>query len=274
MNENLISGKTITELYRYLQSNGGSYNDLRTCFGNSGIEPSKDVTYRSTRNKDCFLDEYIQPLQLDKNEDSEKLIRFIEQVIPFPPTPKEQPLLHSLRQDGWQVSSNRIIRAGHSVDELLDDMFQGYPIDTIQREWDRAKASVLADPADALTAASSMIEATYKYLLHGLSEPLPDNQSIRGLSKAVYPLLELSPEQTTDEDFRALLQGTITIAQSLGAIRTKIGDAHGASPERGIPAERHARLAINSAGALCVFLLETHYERIKDNSRNVPQEGE
>ena len=186
MNHKLISGRTITELYRYLQTNGGSY----------------------------------------------------------------------------------IVRVGHNVEALIEGMLQGYPVDTIQREWDRAKLSVLNDPADTLTTASSMIEATYKYLLHDMGESMPSKQDMRSLSKAVHHLLELSPDQESDEDFRSLLQGTITISQSLSSIRTKIGDAHGASPTRGNPKERHARLAINSAGAICVFLLETYNERKEESLKS------
>ena len=51
MTHNLISGKTITELYKYLQHNGGSYNDLRNCFRNASISPSTNINSTSTRNK-------------------------------------------------------------------------------------------------------------------------------------------------------------------------------------------------------------------------------
>ena len=255
----LISGKTLTELYDYLQSNGGSYNDLRIRFQNSGIEPSKNVTYTSTRNKDRFLDEYIQPLRLEEIEDVEKLMRFIEQGVDFA-NPLSQRLLECLQQDGWQIVGNRIVLVEHSVDALITSMLRGQPIDTIQREWDRAKLSVVSDSADALTAASSMIEATYKFVLYDMGHSFPSNQEMRGLSKTVHPLLHISPDQEADEDFRALFQGTISIAHSVGSLRTKIGDAHGASPTRGQPLARHARLAVNVAGAVCIFLLETYRE--------------
>ena len=259
MRPKLVSGKTLTELYSYLQNNGGSYNDLRICFRNSGMESNNNVTYTSTRNKDRFLDEYIQPLQLEKIEDAEKLMRFIEQVADFAIN-QSQSLLECLQQDGWQIVGNRIVLVEHSVDALISSMFRGQPIITIQREWDRAKLSVVSDPADALTAASSMIEATYKFILHDMGHSVPSNQEMRDLSKTVHPLLHISPDQEADMDFRALFQGTISIAQSVSSLRTKIGDAHGASPIRGQPLARHARLAVNVAGAVCIFLLETYQE--------------
>jgi hypothetical protein len=257
MKPKLISGRTLTELYSY--QFGGSYNDLRIHFRNCGIEPNKNVTCTSTRHKDQFLDEYIQSLRLEEIEDVEKLMRFIEQEVDFA-NPQSQRLLECLQQDGWQIVSNRIVLVEHSVDALITSMLRGQPIDTIQREWDRAKLSVVSDSADALTAASSMIEATYKFILHDMRHSLPSNQEMRGLSKTVHPLLHISPDQEADEDFRALFQGTISIAQSVGSLRTKIGDAHGASPTRGQPLARHARLAVNVAGAVCIFLLETYQE--------------
>lgn len=256
-----ISGKSVTELYKYLQSKGGSYNDLRIRFQNSGIDLHDDVVSASTRNKDVFLDKYIQPLRLDERTDAEKLIRFIEQVISFPPAPASQDLLESLRRDGWQVVGHNLVQVDQNVEALIESMLQGSPIDTIQREWNRAISSVANDPADALTAASSMIEATYKFLLHDMDKSYPQNQDMRGLSKAVHPLLDISPDKEADEDFRALFQAIITISRSLGSIRTKIGDAHGASPTRADPIERHARLAVNIAGAVCFFLLETYSEK-------------
>jgi len=259
MKSKLVSGRTLTELYHYFQRNGGSYNDLRICFRNSGIEPSKDVDYTSTRNKDRFLDEYIQALRLEESKDAEKLMRFIEQGVDFA-SPDSQRLLQYLEQDGWQTVGSRIVPVGHSIDALVASMLRGQPVDTIQREWDRAKLSVVSDSADALTAASAMIEATYKFILHDMGHPLPSHEDLRGLSRIVHPLLHISPEQEADGDFRALFQGTITVAQSIGSLRTKMGDAHGASPTRGQPLARHARLAVNVAGAVCIFLIETYQE--------------
>jgi len=257
----IISSKTLSELYRYLQTNGGSYNDLRNFFVNSGINPDENILSTSSRNKDIFLDKYIRPLNLSDRIDTLRLIKFIELILTFPPLPESESLVECLRQDGWQIIGNRIVQAAHDVESILLSMTQGQPIETIQREWDRAILSINTDPADALTAASSMIEATFKFILHNTGTSFPTKQDIQGLSKAVYPLLKISPEKEVDEDFRTLFQSTISIIQSLGTIRTKIGDAHGASPSRAEPAEKHARLATNVAGALSLFLLETYVER-------------
>ncbi len=257
MKSKLVSGRAITELYSYLRQNGGSYNDLQIYFQNSGIEPSKDVDCTSTRRKDRFLAEYIQPLRLEESEDAEKLMRFIEQAVDLGSSDSQR-LLQCLEQDGWQTNGSRIFPVGRGIDFLVASMLRGQPVDTIQREWDRAQLSVVSDSADALTAASAMIEATYKFILHDMGHPLPSHEDLRSLSRIVHPLLNISPEQEADQDFQKLFQGTITVAQSIGSLRTKMGDAHGASPTRGQPRARHARLAVNVAGAVCMFLIETY----------------
>lgn len=263
MTSSTISGRTISELYQYMQTYPGSYNALRNIFRNSGIEPDENIKTTSSRNKDIFLDKYIQGLNLNENNDALRLIKFIEQIITFPPSIEASGLIECLRWDGWQIIGSHIVQSAHDTEAILLLMTQGHPIETIQREWERATLSINNDPADALTAASSMIEATFKFILHNANVAFPSKQDMQNLSKAVYPLLEISPEKETDSDFRTLLQSTVSIVQSLGAIRTKIGDAHGASPLRSEPTEKHARLATNMAGAISLFLLETYIERKK-----------
>lgn len=265
MNNKLVSGRTLSDLYAYLQSNGGSYNELRVFFQNSDIHPDETVVSTSTRNKDRFLDKYLVPLRLDKLEDAEKLMKFIEQVVDIS-NPESQRVIESLKRDGWQYAGSNIVLIEHSVDALISSMHEGHPIDTIQREWDRAKLSLVKDPADAITAASSMIEATYKFILYEKGDSTPQAKDLRNLSRVVYPLLDISPDLETDEDFRAIFQATLSIANSVGSLRTKVGDAHGASPTRAQPLVHHARLAVNLAGALSIFLLEIHQTMESQNS--------
>lgn len=42
-----------------------------------------------------------------------ELTVIFEEVMRSPPTSEEQPLINSLRQDGWQLCGNRIIQSGH-----------------------------------------------------------------------------------------------------------------------------------------------------------------
>ena len=53
---------------------------------------------------------------------------------------------------------------------------------------------------------------------------------------------------------------------NLGTLRNKIGDAHGQGGRPIKPGERHAALAVNLAGAVATFLVETFVDRDSGNS--------
>lgn len=139
----LISGKTKTELYKYLKCGGGSYNELRICFQNCDIKPRQDIQSVSSTNKDQFLDSYIVPLDLTKQADAKKLVCFITQVVDFLGTegqvaPQAKALYDSLIRDGWENRGNNFVRGGtqlfngqtyvtmpSSVEQVLEALIRG-----------------------------------------------------------------------------------------------------------------------------------------------------
>ena len=78
----------------------------------------------------------------------------------------------------------------------------------------------------------------------------------------VAALLNLAPSQHSEEVFKAILGNAQSVVNMLGSLRNKIGDAHG----RGRPVRvkpRHAQLAVNLAGSMATFLVETWNARQK-----------
>ncbi len=70
-------------------------------------------------------------------------------------------------------------------------------------------------------------------------------------------ILNLAPSQHTEPTFKAILGGCHTVVQNLGSLRNKVGDAHGQGRNPVRPAPRHAALAVNLAGSMATFLIET-----------------
>lgn len=139
---------------------------------------------------------------------------------------------------------------------------QALDLDTVQRDLQRALDSAERDPEDAVTAACSVVESVCRSILIESNLDLPAKQDISGLYRAVREPLGLSPTKeglpdAIAEDVRNTLSGLITAVQSIGALRTHGGDAHGR--ERGFKRvdARIARLAIHSARAVSLFLIET-----------------
>ncbi|TIL42798.1 MAG: abortive phage resistance protein, partial [Mesorhizobium sp.] len=110
--------------------------------------------------------------------------------------------------------------------------------------------------------ACSVVESVCRSILIESNLDLPAKQDISGLYRAVREPLGVSPTKeglpdAIAEDVRNTLSGLITAVQSIGALRTHGGDAHGR--ERGFKRvdARIARLAIHSASAVSLFLIET-----------------
>ena len=134
--------------------------------------------------------------------------------------------------------------------------------DTVQRDITRALNSVAGDPEDAVTAACSLIESVCRSILIELKLGLPPKKDIDGLVRAVQGPLGLSPGRTDlpteiAADVRQVLGGLTSVAKGIGALRTHGGDAHGR--ERGFRRidARIAGMAINAAGSLTLFFIET-----------------
>ena len=140
----------------------------------------------------------------------------------------------------------------------------------------RALPSIEEDPEDAVTAACSLIEAVCRSILVELDEPFPSKKDIDGLLKAVQKPLGLSPGRPDlpaeiEQDVRQILGGLTSVAKGIGSLRTHGGDAHGREKGfRRIDA-RIARLALNSASSIAMFLIET-WER--KEHRALPQHSE
>ena len=69
--------------------------------------------------------------------------------------------------------------------------------------------------------------------------------------------LSLAPSQHTEQIFKQILGGCTQIVEGLGALRNKLGDAHGQGRRPVRVSPRHAHFAVNIAGAVALFLIET-----------------
>jgi hypothetical protein len=73
--------------------------------------------------------------------------------------------------------------------------------------------------------------------------------------------LKLAPADYTDEQLRRILGGATTVVEGLGSLRDREGDAHGRGRKSCKPSARHAGLAVNLAGSVAVFLMQTWEDR-------------
>lgn len=131
---------------------------------------------------------------------------------------------------------------------------------SVKADFERALSSIDSDPEGAITSACSALESVLKSILDGLGKAYPKNQSIQPLVSAALRELTLAPDQYSEAEIKRILGGLINIAAGIGVLRTKYGDAHGRGKQFVQLLPRHARLAINAASTVGLFLLETYLD--------------
>jgi hypothetical protein len=143
------------------------------------------------------------------------------------------------------------------LDNSLVDVAKKLDFGDVILQWHEAQSALGVDAPDATTRACRLIETVCKHILHAKGKPLPADQSIQDLYKSVGQSLILSPELQHSTDLRAMGAGMITLVMSIGALRTHAGTAHGTTPGTRPISFSQARLAVNAAGMLATFLMDT-----------------
>jgi hypothetical protein len=122
-------------------------------------------------------------------------------------------------------------------------------------EWRNAQADVYSNPSAAITRASSLIETVCKHILSDAKAALPSNQAIQSLVSAAMRAVGLDPAVQVEPELRGICGGLSSVAQNIGSLRTKAGDAHGRGPAFVPLGADHARLAVDAAGTIASFLI-------------------
>jgi hypothetical protein len=152
--------------------------------------------------------------------------------------------------------------AGSPPDEAISETLESFDAEGVHRAWAKALDRRTSDPEGAITAARTLLETVCKRILDELGKTYSDSEDLPTLYRMAAEALTLAPDQHTEPVFKAILGSCQTLVNNLGTLRNKIGDAHG----KGRPVRvstRHAALAVNLAGAMSTFLVETHAERKK-----------
>jgi Abortive infection C-terminus len=149
-----------------------------------------------------------------------------------------------------------------TVSPAEDSILEGLKLfnaEAVTQSWRRIVQRAQSDPEGAITASRNLLETVLKHVLdeRGISYD-HDGCDLPELYRLVSKELGLAPEQHQEPIFKQVLGGCSGIVSGLGSLRNKLGDAHGKGINRARPAVRHAKLALNLAGSMALFLIETH----------------
>jgi uncharacterized protein YfkK (UPF0435 family) len=148
------------------------------------------------------------------------------------------------------------------ADAPVTDALDAFSAAGVSEAWRRALNRRATDPEGAITAARTLLETVCKHVLDRLEIIYSDKEDLPKLYAMVARELNLAPSQHTEEPIRAVLGGAMNLVNGLGTLRNRLSDSHGRGGKIPVkPAARHASLAVNSAGALAAFIVETFEDR-------------
>ena len=143
-------------------------------------------------------------------------------------------------------------------DTTISDGLKSFDEDGIHAIWAKALERRKTDSEGAITMARTLMEAVCKHILDESEVGYErDKIELPDLYKLTSKELNIAPSQHTEEIFKQILGGVSSVVNGLGALRNRLGDAHGKGKAQVRPAQRHAQLAVNLAGATALFLIET-----------------
>lgn len=143
-------------------------------------------------------------------------------------------------------------------DLTISDGLKSFDEDGINVIWAKALERRKSDPEGTITMSRTLMESVCKHILDSSNVVYDkDKTELPDLYKLTSKELNIAPSQHTTEVFKQILGGVASVVNGLGALRNRLGDAHGKGKAQIRPAQRHAQLAVNLAGATALFLIET-----------------
>lgn len=147
------------------------------------------------------------------------------------------------------------------LDELVSKEIDRLGAASLEHAWTKSLERRVIDPEGAITTARTMLESTCKTLLDDLGVTYRERDDLPALYRKLSSSLGLAPSAHTEEQFKAILGACNTVVQELGSLRNRVSDSHGPGRKSYKPAARHAALAVNLAGSMALFLIQTYEAR-------------
>ncbi|WP_427024869.1 abortive infection family protein [Aureimonas ureilytica] len=147
-------------------------------------------------------------------------------------------------------------------DMSASDALATFDAEGVHVVWAKALARRATDPEGAITVARTLLETVSKRILDEVGQPYDDKDDLPKLYMNAAKALNLAPNQHTEEPIKAILGGAMNLVNGIGTLRNRLSDSHGRGGRLPVkPSPRHASLAVNTAGAIATFLVETYLDR-------------
>ena len=158
---------------------------------------------------------------------------------------------------GSPIYAVKHVAIGTPADAAISEALAAFNPDNVHARWSAALERRSTDAEGAITLARTLLEDVCKWLLNETGGTWEEADDLPALYKRLAKTLNLAPDSHTEQTFKQILGSCQSIVEGLGALRNKLGDAHSVGPRRVRPSVRHAELAVNLAGTMATFLVET-----------------
>ena len=143
-------------------------------------------------------------------------------------------------------------------DHVVSTSLESFDAEGVHTVWSKALERRNADPAGAITIARTLLETVCKRILDQIpGAAYTDKEDLPKLYGMVARALNLAPDQHSEEPIKAILGGAMNLVNGIGTLRNRLSDSHGRGGKPVRPSPRHASLAVNLAGGVAMFLVET-----------------
>ena len=162
-------------------------------------------------------------------------------------------------QLSYRMNGHITLSGSTPISKTLEDYLSSGDFSSIEKEFERAVDNIDSDPHASITAACSIIESTLKFYIQKCDLLMPQKLNVIPLWSVVQSQISLNQNSILANDQHKILKGITAIIDGVGAFRSHIGSAHGReiAPPKIVTAE--ARLAVNSAHTIVVFVMEMYH---------------
>ena len=150
-------------------------------------------------------------------------------------------------------------------DKVISTALETFDSAGVHAVWIKALDRRNADPEGAITVARTLLETVCKRILDQLQIAYTDKEDLPKLYAMATKELNLAPHQHSEEPIKAILGGAMTLVNGIGTLRNRLSNSHGRGGKPVKPSPRHASLAVNLAGGVATFLVETYREKHTEN---------
>ena len=153
------------------------------------------------------------------------------------------------------------------ADDSISDRLKQFDADGVHAIWAKTLERRIGDPEGAITSARTLLETVCKHVLDAQGVAYDSKADLPALYALTSKSLRLAPHQYAEDTFKKILGGVTAVVGELGSLRNRLGDAHGQGRQAVKPGERHAALAVNLAGSIAMFIVDTFNARNEEGVR-------